>query len=87
MDHKEAIADQHMRDWFAEDPARADKFSIGLNDFLIDYSKHRITDVTLELLMDLAGSAGIMERIQSMFAGQRINISEDRAALHGSLQT
>ena len=86
MDHKEAIADQHMRDWFAADPARADKFSIGLNDFLIDYSKHRITDVTLDLLMDLAGSTGIMERIQSMFAGQKINISEDRAALHTALR-
>jgi len=86
MDHKEAIRHQHMRDWFAEDPNRAHKFSIDLNEFHFDFSKHRITDETLDLLLELAASVSIPERTRSMFSGTKINSTEGRAVLHTALR-
>jgi glucose-6-phosphate isomerase len=75
-----------MRDLFAQDPERFEKFSLRLGEFLFDYSKNRITEKTLSLLLDLANQAGLNEKIQAMFAGEKINITEGRAVLHIALR-
>lgn len=75
-----------MRDLFAADPERFGKFSIRLGDLLFDYSKNRITDETMGLLFGLARQAGIEAARDRMFAGERINFTEDRAVLHIALR-
>ena len=84
--HHKEIADRHMRDWFADDAGRAAAFSLELDDFLVDFSKHRITERTLELLVALADAAAVRDRTRALFAGERINVSEDRAAMHPALR-
>jgi len=84
--HHREVADVHMRDLFARDPGRAGRFSIELDDLLFDYSKNRITDETLRLLRDLARSSGVRETASAMFAGEKINWTEDRAVLHIALR-
>ena len=69
-EHHRAIAKLHMRDLFAQDPARAKKFSTGLNGLLIDFSKHRITDETFNLLISLANATNIREKISALFSGK-----------------
>lgn len=86
-EHHRAIATLHMRDLFAQDPARAKKFSTGLDGLLIDFSKHRITDETFELLISLANAANIKEKISALFSGQQVNTTEHRAALHTALRS
>ena len=85
-DHYEKINNIHMKDLFAADPERFSKFSIRLNDILIDYSKNRITEQTLGLLMDLAEECGLADAVQKMFSGDRINATENRAVLHVALR-
>ncbi len=75
-----------MRDLFANDPERFDKLSLRLDDILFDFSKNRITEKTVELLLDLARQAGLAEKIQAMFAGEKINNTEGRAVLHVALR-
>ncbi len=75
-----------MRDLFAADPGRFDNYSLRLGDILFDYSKNRITDKTMALLFDLARQAGLEARREAMFAGQKINVTEDRAVLHVALR-
>ena len=84
--HYERISQMHMRDMFREDPQRFEKFSTGLNDILLDYSKNRITDETFRLLIDLARSARVEEYRDRMYAGQPINCTEFRPALHIALR-
>jgi glucose-6-phosphate isomerase len=84
--HQQSIASLHMRDLFAQDAKRFDKLSLKFADILFDYSKHRITDETLPMLFQLAREAKIEDWRDKMFAGEKINITEDRAVLHTALR-
>ncbi len=84
--HQQEIQNLHMRDLFASDPRRFLKFSLQLDDILFDYSKNRITELTLALLGDLAQQAGLANMIEAMFTGQKINHTENRAVLHIALR-
>jgi len=84
--HYAQIAPKHMRDLFQEDPSRFDKFSLRVNDILLDYSKNRITSQTMRLLLDLAREAEVEQWRDRMFAGEKINFTEKRAVLHVALR-
>mgnify|MGYP000103160455 CR=1 FL=1 len=84
--HYETIQNKHMRDMFKEDPNRFDKFSVMACDLLLDYSKNRIEQRTIELLFNLAKASDLKEKIQAMFTGEHINNTEDRAVLHIALR-
>lgn len=84
--HREAIAGLHLRNLFADDPRRFERFSIQFGDILFDFSKNRMTAETLGLLMTLAEQSGLKARIDAMFAGERINITERRSVLHVALR-
>ncbi len=87
QDHFEQIRNQHMRDWFAEDPDRAQRFSLSLDeDFFLDYSKNRVTDQTISLLMDLARQCQVEEARADLFEGEPINETEERSVLHVALR-
>jgi len=86
VEHQKTIAPLHMRDMFAKDPGRFTKFSLRLGDLLLDYSKHRITDETMDLLRGLAREAGVESMRDKMFAGEPINLTEGRAVLHTALR-
>ena len=75
-----------MRQMFRDDPARFGKFSLRLGDLLLDYSKNRISDETVTLLLALAEQAGLSAAIERMFGGEKINFTERRAALHTALR-
>ena len=84
--HDLEIADRHLRDLFAADPDRGTRMCAEAAGLFLDYSKNRITDETLDLLVRLAEESGLAERRAAMFAGEHINVSEDRAALHVALR-
>ncbi len=84
--HFETIQDVHMRDLFKDDPKRGDKMSVRAVGLYMDYSKHRLNDETLRLLLDLARQSGLEERRRAMFAGEKINLTEQRAVLHTALR-
>jgi len=84
--HHEKIKNLHMRDMFAMDATRFEKFSLQFGDLLFDYSKHRITEETMCLLVKLAQAAGVKEAAEAMFSGQKINWTENRAVLHIALR-
>ena len=84
--HHETVHRLQMKSLFAEDPRRFERFSIRFNDILVDFSKNRITAETLGLLIELAGECGLPEAIAQMFAGARINETENRAVLHVALR-
>src|SRR5271166_4630277 len=84
--HHEQIGATHLRQFFADDPARGSEFTVTVGDLYIDYSKHRITRETLKLLLDLARAAHLEQRRDEMFAGVHINVSENRAVLHTALR-
>ena len=86
QDHYEQLKSEHLKDLFASDPERASRFSIRWNGFLVDYSKNRIDDTTLELLEALAGECGLEAAIESYFTGEPINETEGRAVLHTALR-
>jgi glucose-6-phosphate isomerase len=71
---------------FADDPARGERFTVETGGIFLDYSKNRITDETLKLLIQLAEESGLRERIDAMFRGEKINITENRAVLHVALR-
>lgn len=85
-EHQLEMTAVHMRHLFEEDPERFDRFSLRLNELLFDYSKNRITEETMALLLELADWARLDEAIEAMFTGQKINVTEDRAALHVALR-
>jgi glucose-6-phosphate isomerase len=84
--HYKQAKDIHMKTLFAEDSRRYDKFSIRFNDILVDYSKNRITEETIGLLIDLANTCGLTAALDSMFKGERINETENRPVLHIALR-
>ena len=84
--HQKTIAASNMRDLFTQDTNRFDKFSFQLDDMLFDFSKHRINDKTLPLLLQLAKEAQLENWRDRMFAGEKINITENRAVLHTALR-
>ena len=86
QEHQSEIARMHMRDLFSADPQRFDRYSLRLDDILFDYSKNLITDATLGYLFDLARQAGLAEKIEAMFRGDKINVTENRAVLHTALR-
>jgi glucose-6-phosphate isomerase len=84
--HFEQISSIHMKDLFVEDPERADRYSIRFQEIFLDYSKNIITDETLDLLMALAAEADLKDAVEKMFAGEKINETENRAVLHIALR-
>ena len=86
QDHYLAIKDRHLRDLFAEDPARGERLTAEGAGLFLDYSKNRATAETIDLLLALAESADLSGRIAAMFSGEKINVTEDRAVLHVALR-
>ncbi|HSH30839.1 MAG TPA: glucose-6-phosphate isomerase, partial [Thiohalobacter sp.] len=84
--HYEAMRDFQMREAFEADPQRFERFSLRLGEILLDYSKNRITEQTLKLLLDLAHERDLRGWIERMFTGERINFTENRAVLHVALR-
>ncbi|HET8638273.1 MAG TPA: glucose-6-phosphate isomerase, partial [Acidobacteriaceae bacterium] len=84
--HAKDISLQHLRHIFAEDSARGTRFAVEAEGIYLDYSKHRITDETLKLLLQLAEQSNLRARIDAMFRGDKINITEGRAVLHVALR-
>src|ERR1700743_1718439 len=80
--HYQQIKDVHLRSLFADDAKRGERFAAEAGGIYLDYSKHRITEETLSLLLKLAEESGLRERIDAMFSGEKINITENRAVLH-----
>ena len=77
---------RHLRDLFADDPKRGERLTARAAGLFLDYSKNRVTDETLKLLLQLADESGLRSRIDAMFRGEKINLTEDRAVLHVALR-
>jgi glucose-6-phosphate isomerase len=84
--HHKKIRDVHLRQLFVDDPNRGEHMAVEAVDLCLDYSKNRITDETLKLLLGLAEESGLRQRIDAMFNGEKINLTEDRAVLHVALR-
>ncbi|MBU6281145.1 glucose-6-phosphate isomerase [bacterium] len=84
--HHARIRDAHLREMFAGDPGRADRFSARVGDVFLDYSKNRIDAETIRLLIALAERSGLRAGIEAMFTGEKINVTEGRAVLHTALR-
>jgi glucose-6-phosphate isomerase len=84
--HYDEVSGVHLRDLFAQDQSRGERLTLEVDDLFFDYSKNRITDETLKLLVQLADESGLKARIDAMFSGQKINITEKRAVLHVALR-
>jgi glucose-6-phosphate isomerase len=84
--HYEKIRGQHLRDIFKSDPDRGTRLVAEAEGIYLDYSKHRITDETIKLLLQLAEESGVKARLDAMFSGEKINITEKRAVLHVALR-
>jgi len=85
-EHYQEIRNVHLRTLFAEDPKRGQRLALEAAGIYLDYSKNRLTDETLRLLLQLAETAGLRERIDAMFRGDKINVTENRAVLHVALR-
>jgi glucose-6-phosphate isomerase len=85
-DHRDAIASLPLRTLFRDDPGRFDRFQVRLDDLLLDYSKNRVTDATMDLLVALARAAGVEEKRAAMLSGAAINTTEGRSVLHVALR-
>jgi glucose-6-phosphate isomerase len=85
-EHYQKVKDLHLRALFAQDAGRGERLALDAIGIYLDYSKNRITDETISLLLDLARSSGLRERIDAMFSGEKINITEQRAVLHVALR-
>ena len=85
--HYPKIRELHLRKLFADDPGRGERMTAEAMGIYFDYSKHRITDETLKLLLQLAEESGLRARIDAMFRGEKINVTEKRAVLHVALRT
>src|SRR5579859_5996179 len=84
--HQKQINKLHLRDLFAKDPKRGERFACSGAGLYLDYSKNRINDQTLKLLLQLAREAGLKAKIDAMFRGDKINVTENRAVLHTALR-
>ena len=85
-EHYQKTRDLHLRTLFAQDSRRGERFALEAVGIYLDYSKNRITDETIRLLLELAASSGLRERIDAMFKGEKINVTENRAVLHVALR-
>ena len=85
-EHYQQMRQRHLRQLFADDPRRGERLTAEAAGLYLDYSKHRITDATLALLLRLAEECGLARRIDAMFSGEKINVTEQRAALHVALR-
>jgi glucose-6-phosphate isomerase len=85
-EHYQKVRNLHLRTLFADDPGRGERFALEAAGIYLDYSKNRITDETLRLLLALAEDSGLHERIEAMFRGDKINVTENRAVLHVALR-
>jgi glucose-6-phosphate isomerase len=85
-DHHDAIRNRHLRELFAHDPARGERMTAEAAGVFLDYSKNRVDKETLRLLIDLAEQSGLREKIDAMFRGEKINVTEKRAVLHVALR-
>ena len=86
-EHHRETAGVHLRDLFAEDPDRGNRMTVQAGDLYLDYSKNRLTDQTIRLLAAAAEKAGLRQRIEAMWAGEHINVTENRAVLHVALRS
>ena len=84
--HHQAIKGVHLKQLFARDPTRGERLSVEGAGVYLDYSKNRVTDETMKLLVQLAAESGLRERIDAMFSGEKINITENRAVLYVALR-
>ncbi|MQA63136.1 MAG: glucose-6-phosphate isomerase, partial [Actinophytocola sp.] len=84
--HRESLADVHLRDLFAQDARRGESLTAEHDGVYLDYSKNRVTAETLDLLTQLARERGLAEGVESMFAGERVNVTENRSVLHTALR-
>ncbi|MEU5640437.1 glucose-6-phosphate isomerase [Streptomyces milbemycinicus] len=84
--HRQELGDAHLRELFAQDPERAERFTVQVGDLHLDYSKHLVTDETLRLLRELAQATGVAKLRDAMFRGEKINTTEDRSVLHVALR-
>ncbi|MDX6759379.1 glucose-6-phosphate isomerase [Streptomyces sp. F8] len=84
--HREEFGQTHLRQLFEENPGRGAGYTLRVGDLYIDYSKHLVTDETLQLLRELAAATGVAELREAMFRGEKINTTEDRAVLHTALR-
>jgi len=84
--HAEQIRGRQLRELFAEDPSRGERLTAEAEGIFLDYSKNRVTDETLKLLVQLADESGLKARTEAMFTGEKINITENRAVLHVALR-
>jgi glucose-6-phosphate isomerase len=84
--HHAEIAGRHLRELFDTDPGRGERLTVEACGLYLDYSKNRVTDETMRLLLELAAESGVAERRDAMFRGEHINVSEDRAVLHVALR-
>jgi glucose-6-phosphate isomerase len=84
--HSEQIRGRHLRELFAEDSSRGERLTAEAEGIFLDYSKNRVTDETLKLLVELAEAAGLKAKTEAMFTGEKINITENRAVLHVALR-
>src|SRR5262245_17664554 len=84
--HHAKVRDLHLRRIFADDPGRGERLTAVAAGLFLDYSKNRVTDETLKLLLQLAEESGLKERIEAMFRGEKINVTENRAVLHVALR-
>jgi glucose-6-phosphate isomerase len=85
-EHSQQLRQRHLRQLFADDPRRGERLTAEAAGLYLDYSKHRVTDATLGLLLRLAEQCGLARRIDAMFSGEKINVTEQRAALHVALR-
>jgi len=86
LEHYQKMRPLHLRDLFAADPVRGERLRLEAAGLYLDYSKNRVTDETIALLVRLASECGLARRIDAMFSGEKINVTEDRAVLHVALR-
>src|SRR5687768_13834194 len=84
--HAKSLSQQHLRELFAADASRGTRLALTMEGIYFDFSKHRITDETVSLLVQLAEESGLAERTAAMFGGEHINLTENRAVLHVALR-
>jgi glucose-6-phosphate isomerase len=84
--HHEKIQSMHLRELFASDPTRGERLTLEASGLYLDYSKNRVTNETLGLLLQLAEESGLKTKLEAMFSGEKINITENRAVLHTALR-
>src|SRR5208282_3949291 len=84
--HNKEVRDLHLRQLFADDPKRGTRLTVEAVGLYLDYSKNRVTDETIRLLLQLAEESGLRARIDAMFRGEKINVTEQRAVLHVALR-